>query len=141
MDLPERLTLDTNCFVYAFDGVDTDRGRFVADRLLQGGPRWTSSLVLAELLAKPYALGRPARATALRRALEGLPGLAISPLTSDIAQEAARLRGDLQIGLPDAVVLATALATRSVLVTNDRRLCEAAGSDAALLDDLLVAAP
>lgn len=93
--------------------------------------------MLAELLARPYALGEPARATALRRALEALPGLAISPLTSDIAQEAARLRGDLQIALPDAVVLATALAARSVLVTNDRRLREVAGPDAALLDELL----
>lgn len=137
MDLPERLALDTNCFIYALEGADTDRGRFVVDRLLQGAPRWTSSLVLAELLARPYSMGEPARADGVRRALEALPGLTITPVTSDIAQGAARLRGLLRISLPDAVVLATAVAARAVLVTNDRRLSEAAGPDAALLDDLL----
>lgn len=137
MSLPERLALDTNCFIYAFDSADTDRGSFVAQQLLQGGPRWTSSLVIAELLAQPYRLDEPARAAALRAALEALPGLTIAPVTSDIAQEAARLRGSLRISLPDAVVLATALAAGARLVTNDRALCEAAGSDAVLLDDLV----
>jgi len=135
--LPDRLALDTNCFIYAFDGAGTDRADFVVERLLQGGPRWTSSLVLAELLAQPYAIEEPDRAAALRRALEALPGLTIVPVSSDIAQEAARLRGSLGLSLPDAIVLATALAAGAVLVTNDRRFCEAAGRDAALMDDLL----
>ena len=142
MGLPEVLALDTNCFVYAFEDASSPRGRFVIDRVLTRNAQAphrlvTASLVVAELLSRPYALGRPHRARTLRAALEALPDLSVRPLTTSLADRAAQLRAELRISLPDAVVLATALDDGAALLTNDRRLAAAGGNAALLLDDLV----
>lgn len=146
MDLPEAVTLDTNCFLYAFEAPDSARGLFVVERVLHaaGARRLrlvTASLVVAELLVQPNALGQVSRARRLRQALEGLPGIEIDPLTTQRAEEAAELRARLQVALPDAVLLATATALGAPLLTNDRRLATAGGAHALMLDDLVGAGP
>jgi len=88
---------------------------------------------------RPYAERRADRAAALRHALESLPGLAILTVTADIADAAARVRGEHGIRLPDAIQLATARAGGAeAFLTNDRSL---AGADRLLpvlvLDELV----
>lgn len=138
MQLPELLALDTNCFIYALEDPSSERGQFIVDHVLAAPEQRvvTATLVVAELLAQPYALGRPDRARALLQALESLPRLTIAPLTVAVAEAAARLRAELRLPLPDAIVLATAGAAGAPLLTNDRRLASAAGNCALLLDDI-----
>ncbi len=143
MRLPDSLALDTNCFIYLFEQSDRPRGRFLIEDVLLPATRGerrlvTSCLVLAELLVQPFRLGHPERAAALSRAVESLPGLVLLPVDARVAADAARLRGSTGLALPDALVLATATGAGAVLLTNDRALAHAAGTDAALLlDDLL----
>ena len=49
-----------------------------------------------------------------------LGDLRIIPLGDAVKDEAIRLRRSLRLKLPDAVILATAVVTRSELLTNDR---------------------
>lgn len=131
MSLPDRLALDTNCFIYLFeDPPDGARSRFLRDEVLQptiDGQRHlvASTLVVAELLVHPHRAGRHAEARSLRTALEQLPGLDLVPLSSELAASAAAIRGGGQCSLADAVHAATASATAEALLTNDRRLAAA----------------
>ena len=145
VELPEIIGIDTNCFVYflnehspgppaawlranVFEPLATRRRRAV-----------TSTLTVSELLVRPYADGQPARAAALRSALEGLPGLTIVAVTADIADGAARLRARQGVRLPDAIqVSASHAAGAAAFLTNDRAL---AGADlplpVRLLDEMV----
>ena len=147
MTLPPSLTLDTNCLIYRLDDPDGDRGRWLDQHVFRpavdGRMRLAvPTLSLAEVLVRPYADGYHDRARALRRALETLPGLALVPLTADIADAGARLRASAGLSLPDALVLATASAENASLLTNDRGLVQPAGSVSVLvLDDEMARTP
>ena len=130
MTLSSSLVLDTNCLIYRLDDPDSHRGVWLDEHVF--GPAIAghldlsvSTVSLAELLVRPYADGQPAKAQALRRALETLPGLTLVPLTTDIADAAARLRGRSGVLLPDALILATAERVQASVLTNDRQLQQA----------------
>lgn len=140
MPLPDRLTVDTNCFVYALEDPDGARGRFVLEQVLSAPGRQllAPTLVVAELLARPYALGRTQQAGQLLRALQSLPTLTLVPLSVELAQLAAKVRAELQLTLPDAIVVATARQADAMLLSNDRRVVAKAAPSALLLDDLAI---
>ena len=145
MPLPERLLLDTNCFIYLLEDPGSPRGHYLTTQVfrpaLAGRQRlFASTLTVTELLSQPFAAGQPRRAGVLLAALQGLPGLAVLPLTVAIAADAARLRGACGLSVPDAIVLATAAAADAVVLTNDRRLVGAGPDVPTLLLDELVAA-
>lgn len=128
MGLPDRLALDTNCFIYLFEDASTSaRSRFLHEQVLQpavDGRRQlvASTLVVAELLVHPHRAGRHADARRLHAALEQLPGLDLVSLSPQLAASAAAIRGTSSVSLADAVHLATAFAEAEALLTNDRRL-------------------
>ena len=151
--LPDVVALDTNCFIYLFEQPSSDRGKFLVEQVLRPAQRGerrvvTPALVVQELLAQPRSGGSAARATALARALDALPGLSVLPMTTRVASLAARLgaaaaqvHGDEGLSLSDAVVLATAVDASALLITNDRRLAERSKPDTVMvLDDLVSAA-
>lgn len=84
-----------------------------------------SAVTVSELLVHPVQFG----GDAVRRLvgfLDSLDGLQIRSADFLMAAEAARIRAETGIPLPDALVIATAVLTSSkVLVTNDRRLADA----------------
>lgn len=144
MSLPAHVALDTNCFIYYFEDSHSRRAVFLHQEVfgvLQTGDRTasTSSLAIAELLARPYEQGRDPRARELRAAISGLPGLRTVPIDDDIADAAARMRGLHGVALADAVHLASAHACGADLfLTNDRRLQRPDLTlQVAILDDLL----
>ncbi len=141
--LPKRLALDTNCFIYFFDGTDR-RSQFlestVFSRMSAGQMSGvTSTVTLAELLSRPYRDGLVDRARELRAAVSALPGLELVDLSAEVADRAARLRGVTGLTLPDAVQVATGiLAGAEALLTNDRQLQRAADAlPVIVLDDVL----
>jgi predicted nucleic acid-binding protein len=77
-----------------------------------------STVTLSEVLAGPLAAREEAIARRYRAMLESW---GVVDLTADIAEQAARARGQYRLKLPDAVQLATALAINAdALVTHDR---------------------
>lgn len=144
MPLPELVLLDTNCFIYLLEDPGSARGRYLAEQVFRPGlvgrrRLFAATLTVTELLSQPFAAGQARRAGALLAALEGLPGLFLLPLTVGIATDAARLRGQSRVSVPDAIVLASAIAVEAALLTNDRRLTSTSEEVTTLLLDDLVA--
>lgn len=143
MNLPERVALDTNCFVYLFEDASSARANFLEREVFRpavGGQRRlvTSALTVAELLVAPHRKGRPDEARSLRAALASLSNLAIVDVDGSLAAAAAELRGTTSVTLADAIHLATAAQMADAFLTNDRRLSEQpVGTPVLVLDDLL----
>ncbi|GBC86430.1 hypothetical protein HRbin12_00419 [bacterium HR12] len=98
----------------------------------------SSTLALAEILVQPYRRGRADLVARYREILAGSPNLQLLALDDRIAAEAARIRASLDIRLPDAAHLATAVvAGADTFVTNDVRLRPFREVRVVLLRDLL----
>ena len=77
-----------------------------------------STVTLSEVLAGPLSAGEEAIARRYRAMLESW---GVIDLTADIAEQAARMRAQYRLKLPDAFQVATALAINAdALVTHDR---------------------
>jgi len=97
-----------------------------------------STISLAEILAGPWRANDADRARRIEGALETLPGVTPAPATWAIAAGAARIRGERHLPLPDALIIASALAQGAqVLLTNDAEWTHAAslGARVVFLDD------
>lgn len=126
----ERLGLDTSSLICYLDDWEeaTPAARAVIDGFVATGrcDAVISTATVAELLVQPIRLGRAVVDGALGF-LDSLDGLQIRSVDFLVAAEAARIRAETGIPLPDALVIATAVLTSSqVLVTNDRRMAAAA---------------
>lgn len=74
--LPDRLAIDTNCFIYFIQDPAGARGDWLRRAVFEtAGPDSlvASTMALAELLVGPERQGNPAAARALRDALVSLP--------------------------------------------------------------------
>lgn len=143
MTLPERLALDTNCFIYLFEDPSSARSNYLDREVFRpavDGERRlvTATLTVAELLVAPHRAGRPDDARSLRTALTSLPNLEVVDLDESLAAAAAQLRGTTSITLADAIHIATAIRMADAFLTNDRRLAEhPVDVPVLVLDDLL----
>jgi len=83
----------------------------------------TTTLTLAEVLVKPLRSGRLDLVAEYTQILLNTPGIQIVPVSADVAEEAARIRAEINCKIPDAIQLATAvrLGARTFL-TNDLTL-------------------
>jgi predicted nucleic acid-binding protein len=82
-----------------------------------------SSLALLEILVAPYRAGDDARRAYLTALLSSFPNLTWVNLDPAIADRAASLRARYSLSTPDAIHLASALASQAdVFLTNDRAL-------------------
>lgn len=143
MTFPERLALDTNCFIYLFEDRSSARSNYLDREVFRpavDGERRlvTATLTVAELLVAPHRAGRPDDARSLRTALTSLPNLEVVDLDESLAAAAAQLRGTTSITLADAIHIATAIRMADAFLTNDRRLSEhSVDVPVLVLDDLL----
>lgn len=97
----------------------------------------TSTVTLLEVLVQPIRRNDPAVAEEYRATLLHTPNLRVLPLTTSVAEEAARLRAQYNVGFADAAQLATAITHgASHFLTNDARLARVAGLRVLVLDDL-----
>jgi predicted nucleic acid-binding protein len=142
--VPDVVGLDTNCLVYFLEHSDPGRAAYLETHVFEPMSRGavkgvTSSLTLAELLVPMYRAHAPGDAAAFRAGPEALDGLSMLPVTDDVADLSAEIRGQTGLKLADAVQVATArLAGASALLTNDRRLDRpGVGIAVVVLDDVL----
>lgn len=91
-------------------------------------PALTSELTLAECLVKPFAERNAVAIEAFLSFLDGRPSFPTMPVTRDLLLDAARLRAETRLRLPDAIhmVTATRFGCRCFL-TEDRDMKPAAG--------------
>lgn len=96
----------------------------VFEEIARGRVRVVSStIVLLEVLTGAFRRRNELLARKFEAALSDVEGVALLPVTREIAREAARLRTVHGLRTPDAVHIATAiLANAAAFVTMDRRL-------------------
>jgi predicted nucleic acid-binding protein len=98
----------------------------------------TSTITLCEVLVHPYRHGDLALAQQYSRILHRAPNLTMLPVSSPIAEEAARIRSTHGMRTPDAIQLATALAGQAAsFLTNDTGLHPIPGMQILVLENLL----
>jgi len=95
---------------------------------------WIAAL---EVLVHPFRRGDSELAQQYRDILLNVDGMTTIPMSRDIAEEAARLRGIYNIRTPDAIQIATSLLEgASFFLTNDTRLASIPGLKVLILDKL-----
>ncbi len=147
--IPEqaRVVLDASVVIAYLQATEvvSPVARIVIDDFVGGdrNPAVLSTSAAAEILVRPHRLGT-AREVAFE--IMDLPGVQLRPVDLLVAAEAARIRAESSLRLPDAIVLATAvLTTATCLVTNDEALAAAApvvapGLQVCLLSDHIASA-
>ena len=118
-----RVTVDSAPIIYFLEDHPKLAARFapVFDAAAQGALSiFVSTITLAEVVAGPLKAGNEILAAQYCEALRGSKNWEIIPVTEEISILAARIRAIRNLRLPDAIQVATAVATASVaLVTHD----------------------
>jgi len=122
------LLVDSAPIIYTLEAHERHAGRFEpmfrrhADGELVLA---VTTVTIAEVLTGPLRAGEEALGKRYRAALDAWQ---VVDLTSDIAESAARLRGQYALKLPDAIQLASALSINAhALVTHDRDFARVRG--------------
>ena len=118
--------LDTNVLIALIEPVRpmTQAQRSFVDGLDAGDLiAATSEMSLSECLVKPFADAQPQTVEAYLIAFAHQPWLRVLPVTRDVLIEAAHLRAESRMALPDAIHVASArLADCETFVSDDKRL-------------------
>jgi predicted nucleic acid-binding protein len=120
-----RVLLDSVALIYFFERHPAygPAAREILERVAAGRlSAVLSALALAEVLVPEYRRS-PERAQGLRRAIVSLPNVEVVPVSTAVADAAARLRARHALATPDAIHLATAtLSGAEWVISNDHRL-------------------
>jgi predicted nucleic acid-binding protein len=136
------LYLDANLFIYAVERHPDYLTRL--DRLfalIDAGENTasTSEITLAECLVKPFADRDLDRQQLFQAAISPRPNFAVIPISRPILVHAAQLRALHKPRLPDAIHLATAIASVChTLITNDFLIKPIPGIHVIQLTDLTI---
>jgi len=124
-----RLVLDADVLIGALDGSDRhhrDARRLFVRWQREEAARLISVVNLSEVLVAPSA--DPARLRTAREAIGAL-GVSVHRPGEAVGVEAARLRLEHPVSLPDAYCLATARHAAAQLVSFDRKVLRAAEAE------------
>lgn len=120
LTLPDQgaIYLDANCFIYSVEEIEPYRT--LLEPVWRRGGIVTSDLTLLEVLVKPLQAANVARQNTYRELLAA-PEVERLPLTTEVLEQAARLRAATGIKTPDAIHAASALLRNaSLLLSNDK---------------------
>jgi predicted nucleic acid-binding protein len=109
-----RIALDTNILIYFIEGIEpqASKAQKILDSIMKGQNEGViSTITVAEILTGFYLAGNAEKAATVKKLLNDwtLNGFKIVPVTLEIADLAAQLRGEKGGKLPDAIIIATAL--------------------------------
>lgn len=135
-----RVGLDASVLIYLLED-DGSRGRKAAALLdaMEAGLTHgvLATIGLSEILTGPARRGDLAALERGAGEIRSMRGVSLVPLTTEVAIEAAVIRGSRAITLGDAMHLASVRAAgATAFVTNDRRLRSAPHLEVVYLDDL-----
>ena len=136
-----RIALDTSVFIYQLE----EDPRYVS--LTEHVFEWlerphskavTSTIAMTEMLVQPYRQADEQRVDEFYGLLSTYPNLDWIAPSLQIADLAARIRGEHRLRTPDAIVAATAVHARaSGLITNDSTFERVPDFETLVLDSLL----
>lgn len=138
-----RIAIDADVLIYLLDGAEPRAGLAgaIIDAIDSGGIAGSmSALALTEVLVGPARAGDAARFEQTAVELRDL-ALTMTPISTDIAEHAAWLRGRDVLQLADAIHVAAAQSTATAFITNDRRIRSLPSLEVVYLDDLVVPEP
>jgi predicted nucleic acid-binding protein len=122
----QRIAIDTNLFIYAFERHSNygETVKAILEAVEEGRVAAIASVItLTEILTKPIREGDEALEKRYRILFSHFPNLFIEPVSVEVSEQAAYLRGKYHLKTPDALILATAITSRAdLLSTNDLRL-------------------
>ena len=128
----QNIMLDTNAIIYFLDGTPNFINLMMAffELVERDHLKITLSVINeAELLVKPYRESNSAALEAITFFLEEFPNLSIISLSREIGQQAAKIRAESGLRLPDAMILATAISNHcDLLLGNDMSFMQKASS-------------
>lgn len=124
--LGHRVYLDTNLYIYLFEGIAAYR-RLMADLTAEIDRRdiavVASELLFVEILPRPLREGRHGLVADYLELIQRTPRITLAPVDRRVILRAVQLRADRSLGSMDALHLATALVHDcETFLTNDRRL-------------------
>ena len=135
-----RIALDSNVLMYLFEGTGpiAERAAEVSDAIAAGRVEaCLATLGLAEILAGPAKAGASELVDRYIDELTTFEHLSLVPFDTDLARQAALLRGASSLSLADAIHVAAALRFgATAIVTNDRRIRDVPGLKVAYLDEM-----
>ena len=122
----DRVYLDTSIYIYLFE----NNPRFAAaseeiflDLVQRQATIIASTLLITELLVAPIKEKQSELARIYKHLDDQIPGLEFIPLTREISILSAELRAKYNLKSPDAIHLATALATNiQLFITADKNI-------------------
>nr|WP_255724546.1 PIN domain-containing protein [Shimazuella soli] len=118
--------MDTNLFIYAFEQHSSygETVKEILEIVEEGRVEAIASVItFTEILTKPIREGDEALEKRYRILFSHFPNLFVEPVSVEISEKAAYLRGKYHLKTPDALILATAITLRADLfITNDQRL-------------------
>lgn len=134
-----KVAIDSMCFIYHFEG-NKLYGEIVKQIFLQLQKNKlsavTSALTLAEILAFEKLQKDRILFEETKTRLRQTPNLEIIPVDGVISEIAAILKYKYSIALPDAIQVATGVASgQEVFITNDRGLQKVKEIKVVILDD------
>jgi predicted nucleic acid-binding protein len=137
----DRIYLDTNVWIYAVESYPAfireltdffqrvDQNQYVA---------LTSELSLAETLVKPIKDNDHARQEAYKRAIVNRHNVFVVPILRELLIDAAQVRAETGLKLPDAIHATTAVQARcTTFVTNDAQLKKLSNLHVVLLSEVI----
>jgi predicted nucleic acid-binding protein len=134
----QTVAVDTMVFIYAFEGHPVYRPflRSFFQEVEKGTlEATTSTITVTECLVQPYRKKDMVLASRYMVLFRNFPHLSVLPVTDEIPERAAILRGSYGLKTPDAIQLATALLSAShAFLTNDEGMPEIEGIQVLILD-------
>lgn len=136
----ERIGLDTNLFIYFIENPPR-YGSWCSSLfdLIERGhnPAVTSIVTMLELLVQPYRDQKEELAQKIFALVSSYPGIEWVPVTMNVADRAAELRGRYRLSTPDAIQLATAIGHKATrFYGNDRSLLRVKEIECVIVDEL-----
>ncbi len=136
----DRIYLDANIWIYALENVAEYSNSFVSlFKAAEEGDLTilTSELTLAEILVRSIKRSDIARQIIYTEAITTTDDTIAAPVNRSILLEAARVRSNTKLKLPDAIHAATAIKTNcTTFLTNDKQFRTVQGLHTLLLSQV-----
>ena len=121
-----RIALDSSCLIYHIEKNKKyiELTRIIFKELLPKASVLAigSTLIITEILTKPYDLNRSDLALAYKALIQFIPNFYLFAPNEQICDHAARIRSKYNFKTPDAIHIATAIEENaSVIIGNDKR--------------------
>ena len=137
-----KIAIDSSCFIYHIEENRKyiELTRIIFKELLPKANLQASgsTIIITEILTKPYQLGRSDLALAYKTLIQAIPNFSMLAPNEHICDHAARIRSEYGFKTPDAIHIATAIEENAqAIVGNDKRWQQVKEIKTIILEDFI----